>query len=55
LVVGMGHDFSNDSNILSVLSKDGVPVVLTKITVFMFAFVMLIPAIPVNLLISNEK
>jgi hypothetical protein len=43
------------SNVLTVLLASGKPALLTKITVYSFAFVMLIPAIPVNLLISKDN
>jgi hypothetical protein len=48
--------FTTDSeNILTVLLQQGVPRPLTKLTVYLFAFAMLLPAIPVNLIISREN
>jgi amino acid permease len=44
-----------EGNVLTVLLRSGQPAILTKITVYLFAFIMLIPAIPVNLLISKDN
>ncbi|KAJ3346454.1 hypothetical protein HDU91_007038 [Kappamyces sp. JEL0680] len=42
-------------NVLSTLVSLGKPSILTKFFVYIFAFVMLIPSIPVNLIISKEN
>ncbi|KAI8902374.1 hypothetical protein BC833DRAFT_616838 [Globomyces pollinis-pini] len=52
----MALGFSNlGSNVLSTLLQYGSPKILCQITVYLFAFVMLIPSIPVNLIISKEN
>ncbi|KAH9276493.1 hypothetical protein BASA83_001196 [Batrachochytrium salamandrivorans] len=52
-ILALGFDIGPSNNILPVLSQIGPPVLLSKITVFLFAYVMLIPSIPVNLIISK--
>ncbi|KAJ3325184.1 hypothetical protein HDV06_004974 [Boothiomyces sp. JEL0866] len=55
-VVAMGFDnIPANSNILVILSSNGVPHLLTKFTVYMFSFVMLIPSVPVNIIISRDN
>ncbi|OAJ42637.1 hypothetical protein BDEG_26066 [Batrachochytrium dendrobatidis JEL423] len=51
--LALGFNIGPSNNILPVLSSMGPPVILSKITVFLFAYVMLIPSIPVNLIISK--
>jgi hypothetical protein len=55
ILMAMGYDFTGISNILPVLRLDGYPSFLTKCTVYMFAFAMLIPSISINLIISKEN
>ena len=61
LILALGFDpIQGVDNVLTVLLEKGknlsnTMVVLVKISVYMFAFVMLIPAIPVNLIISREN
>ncbi|KAJ3000660.1 hypothetical protein HDV02_004345 [Globomyces sp. JEL0801] len=55
-VLCLALGFSNlGSNVLSTLLQYGSPKILCQITVYLFAFVMLIPSIPVNLIISKEN
>nr|KAJ3418034.1 hypothetical protein HK105_000450 [Polyrhizophydium stewartii] len=51
----LGFDIGASNNILPVISSNGMPLILSEITVYMFAYVMLIPSIPVNLLISKSN
>ena len=61
LILALGFDkMAGVDNILTVLLEQGPLIsneisILTKLSVYMFAFVMLIPAIPVNLIISREN
>ncbi|KAJ3262246.1 hypothetical protein HK103_002659 [Boothiomyces macroporosus] len=56
LSVAMGFDnIPANSNILVILSANGAPHLLTKFTVYMFSFVMLIPSVPVNIIISRDN
>ena len=53
--VALGFDINSSNNVLHPLLLAGIPSKLTKATVGMFAYVMLVPSIPVNLLISKEN
>ncbi|KAJ3271527.1 hypothetical protein HDV01_006578 [Terramyces sp. JEL0728] len=56
IIIAMGFDkIPANSNILVILSAMGSPHLLTKFTVYMFSFVMLIPSIPVNIIISRDN
>lgn len=61
LILALGFDpIPGVDNILTVLLEQGRQLsnsmlILIKFSVYMFAFVMLIPAIPVNLIISREN
>ena len=54
LKVAGGYD-NISSNVMQTLLTAGKPKILTKFMVYIFSFVMLIPSIPVNLLISKEN
>ena len=49
-----GYD-NISSNMMQTLLVAGRPNILTKFMVYIFSFVMLIPSIPVNLIISKEN
>jgi hypothetical protein len=42
-------------NLLPVLAKKGVPMVLTKISTYAFALIMLLPSIPVSFIVVNNN
>jgi hypothetical protein len=54
IILALGFATESD-NILTVLLQQGLPRSFTKLTVYLFAFAMLLPAIPVNLIISREN
>lgn len=54
IILSLGFEATTD-NILPILQQKGIPRTLTKITVYAFSFVMLIPSIPVNMIISKEN
>ena len=49
-----GYD-NIQNNVMTTLLQFGKPPILTKFMVYIFSFVMLIPSIPVNLIISKEN
>ncbi|KAI8925618.1 hypothetical protein BC831DRAFT_263070 [Entophlyctis helioformis] len=55
VLLAMGFDIDSSNNILPAILSVGKPVFLAKTTVFLFAFVMLVPSIPVNLMISKNN
>jgi hypothetical protein len=46
---------TSGGNLLPVLAKKGVPMVLTKISTYAFALIMLLPSIPVSFIVSNNN
>lgn len=55
LVPALAFIPSSSGNILSVLATQGIPVVLSKWTVFLFPIVLLLPAIPVASIVSYNN
>lgn len=53
ICLALGYENIPATGILTVISKSGVPKALSKATVYAFAFVMLIPSIPVMIIISK--
>jgi hypothetical protein len=54
-VLAAGYDLSIESsaNVLTGIQNFGVPRILCKVTVSIFTYLMLVPAIPVNMIISH--
>lgn len=52
--VAVGYD-NITNTVLPVIQAHGIPKVLSKLSVYMFAYVMLIPSIPVNMAISYDN
>lgn len=48
-------DESTGGNILITLSVYGIPQLLTKITVYLFPIIMLLPSIPVSCIVSYDN
>jgi hypothetical protein len=59
LSISIGYDFTvgdgTVTNILPLIQSLGKPRILAKLSVYAFAFVMIIPAIPVNMIIAKEN
>ena len=59
IIIGMflalGFYINTDGNVIPSLLQYGVPASLTSATVFLFAYAMLIPSIPVNMIISRNN
>ncbi|KAI8912601.1 hypothetical protein EDD86DRAFT_178635, partial [Gorgonomyces haynaldii] len=55
MLLALSYDTSNTDNILTLIQSFGKPTGLSKATVYAFAFVMLVPSIPVNMIISKNN
>ncbi|KAI9349865.1 hypothetical protein DFJ73DRAFT_659666 [Zopfochytrium polystomum] len=55
LFPALGFPLCNLSNILPALMTSGKPLILSKITAYMFSFVMLLPAIPVSFIVAESN
>lgn len=55
VIMALGYDQISESGVLPLLSARGTPNLLSKITVNLFAFIMLLPSIPVNMIISRDN
>ncbi|KAJ1566905.1 hypothetical protein HK405_007972, partial [Cladochytrium tenue] len=51
----LGFDLCDSSNILPFLIGFGQPLILSKITAYMFSFVMLLPGIPVSFIVAEKN
>jgi hypothetical protein len=49
------YDESTGGNILITLTKFGIPISLTKVTVYLFPIIMLLPSIPVSCIVSFDN
>lgn len=52
---GTAFDIDSSGNLIPVLSTVGIPVILTKITTYLFPIVMLMPSIPVSFLVTEDN
>ncbi len=54
-IVALGFQIDDSNNVLHSLTIQGIPLSLTRATVAMFAYAMLVPSIPVSLIISSNN
>ena len=56
LVPASSYLFScENSNLIPILNSQGIPKILTQITIYAFPFVMLLPSIPVNFIVASSN
>ena len=55
LFFALGFESNISNNSLQALLETGKPLLITKITVAMYSYVMLLPSVPVNFAISNNN
>eukprot|EP00842_Homolaphlyctis_polyrhiza_P006480 jgi/Hompol1/6833/HPOL_002340-RA len=55
IFMALGFNIDSSNNVLPPLLATGLPSALTKLTVYLFAYVMLVPSIPVSMIISKNN